>query len=172
MCYSFGLLIALILLIPTTFAHQFYPIPHVQRGLPVRDTHRSPDISASVLRRAASSSNSIPRMTVRYHHAENYALRELARARAIARTLQAHIRAAEIRTYAASAYEYGRAYVEILYLEFLGMLTLGDRAEGFRADIIRQNPAMVDYGHLHALDWIEVNILEPAHALWQRFWNP
>lgn len=55
-------------------------------------------------------------MTVRYHNAEDHALRELAHARAIARTPQAHVRSAEIRTYAASAYEFGRVYVEFWIL--------------------------------------------------------
>lgn len=174
MCYSFALLIALFLLIPTTFAHQSYPIPHAQRGLPVPSTCTSHYLSTSVLRRAAkpaSSSPSVAYMTVQYHNAENYALRELAHARAIARSPQAHVRSAEIWTCAASAYEFGRAYVESCIL-IPGMLTLRDRAEEFRADIMRQNPAIADYGHLHALDWIEMNILAPASELWRRwFWG-
>lgn len=49
------------------------------------------------------------------------------------------------------------------------MLTLRDRAEEYRADIMRRHPTIADYGHLHALDWIEMNILAPAYELWRRW---
>ena len=48
-------------------------------------------------------------------------------------------------------------------------LILGHRAQDYREQFIRENPAAADEGHLRALDWIERFIIEPAYRLYQRF---
>ncbi|MCJ1249098.1 hypothetical protein MMC30_006321 [Trapelia coarctata] len=160
--YFSALPIALHLLIPTTFTQQLYAIPH---DLLPRAAYPSPHLPASLFRHAAHPPINGRAITERYHVAENIALRDLRRAEAIARTPQAHARAAEIRAFAAGAYEHGSVYVAGLHLFiFSGVAGLGDRAEHYREILMRENPAMADEGHIDPLHWIEVFILQPAHG--------
>lgn len=112
MRYFFALPIALILVIPITFAQQSCPFLHVQRGSHVHDTYHSPYLPAFLFRRTdrcAFVRQKVLHTTVRYHRAEADALWHLKRASAIARTPEAHARAAEIRTFACCAIESGHA---------------------------------------------------------------